>query len=95
MRINLSWGWGILEHMFDASAPRSRREVIARFDKWAAHIDERWQQRTPTRESADWMDQISTAVRIENQAVAAQLAAIGALFRTGFRRARPRPRTGR
>ena len=27
------------------------------------------------------MDQISTAVRIENQAVAAQLAAIGGLFR--------------
>ena len=67
--------------MFDESGPRSRREVIARFDRWAAHIDERWHQRTPTRESADWMDQISTAVRIENQAVAAQLAAIGGLFR--------------
>ena len=40
-----------------------------------------WQQRKPTPESAGWMEQIGAAVRIENQAVAAQLAAIGGLFR--------------
>ncbi len=67
--------------MFDETGPRSRREVIARFDELAEQMLERWQQRTPTPESADWMDQIATAVRIENQAVAAQLAAIGGLFR--------------
>ncbi len=67
----------ILEHMFD----KSQREVIARFDAWAQQIQERWQQRTPTAESAAWMGQISTAVRIENQAAAAQLTAIGELFR--------------
>jgi Domain of unknown function (DUF222) len=43
---------------------------------------ERWRLRTPTSESAAWMEQISAAVRIENQAVAAQLAAIGGLFRS-------------
>ena len=43
---------------------------------------ERWRLRTPTSESAEWMEQISAAVRIENQAVAAQLAAIGGLFRS-------------
>ena len=67
--------------MFDESGPRSRREVIARFDALAQQMVERWQQRTPTAESADWMGQISTAVRIENQVVAAQLCAIGGLFR--------------
>jgi Domain of unknown function (DUF222) len=67
--------------MFDESDPRSRREVIARFDALAQQMFERWQQRTPTAESADWLDQISTAVRIENQAAAAQLGAIGELFR--------------
>ena len=67
--------------MFDESGPRSRREVIARFDALAQQMFERWQQRTPTAESADWLDQISTAVRIENQAAAAQLGAIGELFR--------------
>ena len=55
--------------------------MIARFDALAQQIFERWQQRTPTAESAGWMEQITTAVRIENRAVAAQLAAIGALFR--------------
>ena len=43
---------------------------------------ERWRLRTPTTESAQWMEQISAAVRIENQAVAAQLSAIGGLFRS-------------
>ena len=67
--------------MFDETGPRSRREVIARFDALAAQMVERWQQRTETAESADWLDQMATAVRIENQAVAAQFAAIGGLFR--------------
>ena len=67
--------------MFDDVGPRSRREVIARFDALAQEALQRWQQRTATAESADWLDQITTAVRIENQAVAAQLAAIGGLFR--------------
>ena len=67
--------------MFDEIGPRSRREVIARFDALAQEALERWQQRTETPESADWLDQMGTAVRIENQAVAAQFAAIGGLFR--------------
>jgi hypothetical protein len=50
-------------------------------DEWAQQIEERLQQRTPTADSAECMHQITTAVRIENQAVAAQLAAIGRLFR--------------
>jgi hypothetical protein len=66
--------------MFDETGPRSRREVIARFDALAQQIEERCQQRTRTAESAGWMEQISAAVRIENRAVAAQLAAIGQLF---------------
>jgi len=41
---------------------------------------ERWRLRTPTTESTGWMEQIGTAVRIENRAVAAQLVAIGQLF---------------
>ena len=67
--------------MFDQTGPRSRPEVIARFDALAAQMVERWQQRTETAESADFLDQMATAVRIENQAVAAQFAAIGGLFR--------------
>ncbi len=46
-----------------------------------AETFKRWQLRKPTPESADWMGQITTGVRIENQAVAAQLAAIGGMFR--------------
>ena len=80
-RQRLSDGFDTLERMFDESGPRSRREVIARFDALAEQMLERWRQRTPTTESADWLDQMATAVRIENQAVAAQLAAIGGLFR--------------
>ena len=57
--------------MFDRSA----------LDEWAKQAEERWQQRTPTAESAGWLERVSAAVRIENQAVAAQLAAIGELFR--------------
>ena len=66
--------------MFDETGSRSRREVIARFDELAEQMFERWRLRTPTTESAGWMEQIATAVRIENRAVAAQLAAIGQLF---------------
>ncbi|BBZ41136.1 hypothetical protein MCNS_41990 [Mycobacterium conspicuum] len=50
-------------------------------DEWAKELGDRFRQRTPTRESTDWLDQVSAAVRIENQAVAAQLSAIGGLFR--------------
>ncbi len=67
--------------MFDESGPRSRREVIARFDALAEQMAERVRQRTVTTESANWIEQIGAAARIENQAVAAQLAAIGELFR--------------
>jgi Domain of unknown function (DUF222) len=55
--------------------------MFDRLDAWAQRIEARFQQRTPTAESAGCLDQITTAVRIENQAVAAQLAAIGRLFR--------------
>ena len=51
--------------------------MIARFDALAQEAFDRWQQKTPTAESTEWLDQVATAVRIENQAVAAQLAAMG------------------
>ena len=51
------------------------------FDTLTQRMCERAQLRTETAESAGWMEQIATAVRIENRAVAAQLAAIGQLFR--------------
>jgi hypothetical protein len=41
---------------------------------------ESWQLRQPTAESAAWLEQIVTAVRTENRAMAAQLVAIGQLF---------------
>ncbi|UXA08215.1 HNH endonuclease [Mycobacterium sp. SMC-2] len=65
--------------MFDKS--RSSSELVARLDKWAEEMLGRARQKTATAESADWIEQIGTAVRIENQAVAAQFAAIGGLFR--------------
>jgi hypothetical protein len=76
----LSESRGIVEYMFD-ELPRSRREVLARFDALAREAFERWQQRTETPESADWMEQITAGARIENQGAAMQLAAIGGMFR--------------
>ena len=52
----------------------SRREVIARFDALAGQNGGALAAADPTAESADWMGQISTAVRIENQVVATQYA---------------------
>ncbi len=71
----------MIEHMFDRNGSRPRPEVIARFDALAEQMVARERQRTPTAESADFLDQMATAVRIENQVVAAQFAAIGGLFR--------------
>src|SRR5690349_2548965 len=68
----------MLEHMFDEAR---RQAGIAHIEELFRRSAERLAQRSPTPESKDWLDQISTAVRIENQAVAAQLSAIGALFR--------------
>jgi Domain of unknown function (DUF222) len=67
--------------MFDKVGPGSQREVFARFDVWAQQIDERRAQKTSTPESVECLEEMATAVRIENQAVAAQLAAAGRLFR--------------
>jgi hypothetical protein len=50
------------------------------FDKLAQRMCERARLRTATAESAGWMERIAAAVRVENRAVAAQLAAIGELF---------------
>jgi hypothetical protein len=69
----------IVERMFESGSGRVLSpEAIAGLEE----MFERWRLRTPTTESAEWMEQISAAVRIENQAVAAQLSAIGGLFRS-------------
>jgi Domain of unknown function (DUF222) len=66
--------------MFESGTGRALPpEAIAGLEE----IFERWRLRTPTTESTRWMEQIGTAVRIENRAVAAQLVAIGQLF--GYR----------
>ncbi|HTX95737.1 MAG TPA: HNH endonuclease signature motif containing protein [Mycobacterium sp.] len=64
--------------MYESSSGRTlSSEAIAASDD----IFERWRLRKKTGESAAWIEQIASAVRIENRAVAAQLAAIGQLFR--------------
>ena len=68
--------------MFESSGGLvSSPEVIARFD-------EMFERRHPstTAESAALVDQICARSRLENQAAAAQLAAIGELF--GYRLSR-------
>jgi Domain of unknown function (DUF222) len=67
--------------MFDSDGPRSREAVIARCDEY-------WERRHPstTAESTTMVDRICAATRAENQAAAAQLAAIGELF--GYRLSR-------
>ena len=68
----------IVECMFESGSGRVLPpEAMADL----AETFKRWQLRKPTAESAEWMDQISAAVRVENQAAAAQLAAIGGMFR--------------
>ncbi|WP_077078362.1 HNH endonuclease signature motif containing protein [Mycobacterium numidiamassiliense] len=63
--------------MFESRSARPLPpETISRLEE----VLERWRLREPTVESAAWMEQIATAVRIENRAVAAQLVAIGQLF---------------
>src|ERR1700739_2797905 len=64
--------------MFDDAG---RVEVIARFDE----LMERHHP-SATPESAVWVERICSAARAENQAAAAQLAAIGELF--GYRLSR-------
>ncbi|WP_082964220.1 HNH endonuclease signature motif containing protein, partial [Mycobacterium sp. E796] len=59
--------------MFDEAA---RAEVIARFDEM---IERRYP--STTRESAALLDEIGAFARVENRAAAAQLEAIGDLFR--------------
>lgn len=66
-----------VERMFESRSARPLPpETISRLEE----VLERWRLREPTAESAAWMEQIATAVRIENRAVAAQLVAIGQLF---------------
>jgi hypothetical protein len=72
-----SVGSDIIAHMFEQPSGRVLSpEAIAVLEE----TFERWRLRTPTTESTGWMEQIGTAVRIENRAVAAQLVAIGQLF---------------
>ena len=66
----------MIECMFEPkSEPEPDPEVVARFD-------ELFERRHPSTkaESAALIDQICAAVRTENQAMAAQLTAIGQLF---------------
>ena len=73
---------GILEHMFDGvSGRRLSPEAIAGLED----MSERRHPSTTT-ESAAIVDRICAATRAENQAAAAQLAAIGELF--GYRLSR-------
>ncbi|OBH00734.1 hypothetical protein A5696_15340 [Mycobacterium sp. E2699] len=75
----LSVGDGILEHVFESK--RSSPEVIARFDE---EIERCYPSKTA--ESAALVEEICASSRQENQAAAAQLAAIGRLF--GYRLSR-------
>jgi hypothetical protein len=61
--------------MFEHTGPRSRPEVIARFD-------ELFERRHPstTPESGALVDRICAFTRVENRAAAEQLVAIGQLF---------------
>jgi hypothetical protein len=71
---------GTIAHLFEQSSGRVLSpEAIAGLEE----MFERWRLRTPTTESTGWMEQIGTAVPIENRAVAAQLVAIWQLF--GYR----------
>jgi hypothetical protein len=74
--------------MFDeVSATRSSPEAVARFDEWAGRLQARHEALTgTTAESAGWLDRISAAARLTNQAAAAQLVAIGELFAHRFSR---------
>lgn len=66
----------ILEYMFDESGPGSRAEVIAYFDElFERHYPSK------TSESGALLDEIGVFARVENRAAAAQLVAIGELFR--------------
>ena len=68
--------------MFDESDPRSRREVIARFDALAQQMVERWQHPTPDgRVLRTWMEPASgPSGRVGEPGAAEQLVAIGELF---------------
>lgn len=65
----------IIENMFDPSGPRSRAEVIARFD-------ELFERHHPSRtaESSALLDRIGASWREQNRSAAAALTAIGELF---------------
>src|SRR4051794_11576731 len=76
MTQGLSAGSGIIECMFEQSQGLAP-EVGAGFEGMA----ERFAQRTRTEESAGWVGRICAGARMENQAAAAQLVAIGELFR--------------
>lgn len=52
----------------------------ARFDDWAAQARAQLEALTGTPESPEWTGRICAAARLANQAVAAQLVAIGELF---------------
>src|SRR3954453_14475819 len=75
MTQDLSAGGGIIECMFEASQGLAP-EVGAGFEG----MTERFAQRTRTEESAGWGGRIRAGARMENQAAAAQLVAIGELF---------------
>jgi hypothetical protein len=73
---------GVVAHMYESGSGRvSGRVLPPEAMAGLEEIFERWRLRNPTGESAGLMGQIGAAVRIENRAVAAQLTAIGQLFR--------------
>ncbi|MDT5140480.1 MAG: hypothetical protein QOD58_4742, partial [Mycobacterium sp.] len=74
---------GIIVRMFEQTPIEGPApEVCAGLEGMA----ERFAQRTPTVESAGWVGRIRAAARVQNQAAAAELVAIGELF--GYRLAR-------
>ncbi len=75
-------GPGTIESMFDTpSGTLPSPEQLARFDACMGEVFARREGlRGKTEESAGWMARICGAARVQNQAAAAELVAIGQLF---------------
>ncbi len=76
-------GCGTIEHVFEPlNVQPPDTEDRAVLWAWLDDMDKlrRRVLRTPTAESAGWMEAVRAGARLENQAAAAQLKAIGELF---------------
>ncbi|MBW0016456.1 MAG: HNH endonuclease [Mycobacterium sp.] len=74
--------------MFEGCSGRQPSpQSLAHMDALAEEIERRYRQRTPTNESVGFVQRICAAARIENQAAAAQLVALGELFAYRFTQA--------